>query len=1668
MQTHREILTALRTHYSEGELALVLGRLLRVPEAWRALSNPVFLEEVVSSQPPVHLTPSHLAALALGGELTERIEVGLLQPHAQRAERLWQRALSDSGEDRDLFETALIGLTLAHQLSENPAMLEQLLPDVDRWRSPLCVAWPALDRAEAVLADLLHAGAHRLAAQIVLSNLPADEAASYLARNANGSTVALLLEISRAGETALIDTMSLPKAVSTSHRDGLTPLLLQAIGHSAAGEAESASSILGQAWESASQTTAHVADFTADIARALGDLVTEVEANQRALETVPTPSRRARTAHSLAKHDRVADALALLSNSADSIEEQIALGCIQADNGQPEQAASTLKRAASDLAQVRQSLDHDWLAVMTGGLRRCGELEGAIRVAQEQVAAFPANASARNQLAVLLAEAGAWDDSASEAELAVSLAPQADDYRQTLARAYEKLGAFAQALNQRQLQAAPDPKALSFDAIQVGEFELAGSVVEQMLTDDPASVEAHIVLGRILAAKGETASANAAFQEAIRLGPESVEARLALASWQQSSGDLESAGQNLMQACQLDPSNGQVHGKLAEWMVAMGRESEAAEAAAKAVELNPDQVDYKLEHAKLLVDLGHLDQALSELQSAARQAPRDWRIGIAIAEAYEKSGDPRWAAQQLPQLPATAGPKDWLTVGRIGIQAALDLGGALEALDQAEQLGCSDPSLHFWYARGLEQEEQYQGASERYAKAISSIEPGSVELREQSTLGQARCELRRGHISAALAVLDDARQTFGGGSRVLALTSQVYRSAKLLDKAVEVAQQAVDVDPSDPTGWEALSEALAGSADFEAAFSAAERHSSLSPDSVRPWIQIGQLAADGGETALARKALAQAAWRARGDPTNLVRVASALSDLGHSRTAIQAIRAAVRQRPDDPAMRRSMAELYEYSGQLESALEAWQECARLVPNDEQPLRRAAVCAEQLGRSQKSIELLEQAQTVNPKSPGLRRRLASAYVAHGQVGRGIQTYSSALREAPNDASLAMEAAEAALLAGAAREALGFVGRAEQLAADEGRVQAALAEGYLLLNERGRAAKAIEKAVEHGESSGRVLAVLSIVRPDRAGAAQALSQAVPESAHDAIWIARAHRRLFEFEPAVQTLWRWNTEPAAIAELIRTELRMRDAGWLMQYADASLLSDTWPTEVKVDQLLEELQQYQPEQRLVDMLTAWAAAAEAPSGLAQFVEEDSSGELSEALTIAHLKQDALEQAVEAIALTKEINPEAEWLKLLEGISLELSGQHEQARSSFRKATDGGPLVPLAEYLIGRSYANSGSSERARTHIGKAVTEWMRQPAWQHRLGEIYLEAEQPDAALGHFQSATEADPANPIYQVDLAKTYQACGQLLQAENAFRLALQDEQPSPETFRLAGQVALQIDRPDEAATRFERACELAPDDALAHIGAANAAAALGKKQLAEKHLRAAIQLDPDRPEVLLGQGQVLMQTGKSAAAMEAFERALQVGADPAQVHRHQSKLLMKQGETQQALNALRQAVEAEPDDDATWHELAQALEAQSDLKGADEAIGQALRISPRNPVYRLKLAQISRRAGNLDRALEELRVARKTVPHDPRLAVETGLVHEDRREYSRALDAYREAIEIDPTCLQAYYRAGMLLRTLKAYRRAGEMLKQAAELAPINKDVMHQLAAVRALELVHG
>jgi tetratricopeptide (TPR) repeat protein len=1133
-------------------------------------------------------------------------------------------------------------------------------------------------------------------------------------------------------------------------------------------------------------------------------------------------------------------------------------------------------------------------------------------------------------------------------------------------------------------------------------------------------------------------------------------------------GEHTEAYNTLTEAVQANPKDSTIRRVLSSLLRAQGKSSEALEAAAVAWELDPKNVSARLEYAELLSELGHGDRALEILRQAALRQPLSWEVGLALAKAYERRGELEQAARAIRPLPPSAPPEAHFYSARIELKSGADgpeLRTATKNLEIAEHGGWVEPALDYWFGQALERAQRYEQALTRYDQAQQALPTDEYELREQAALGSARASVGLDQISKALAVLENAQISFPRSARILAARSDVYLIANLPEKALEIAEQAIELDPEETRAWHALGDSLANTGDLRGAVEAIERLSALDPEAAEGWLTLARLASQAQDQRIVRRSVAEALWRGRRNPKVLQDAAEFLEQEGNLPAAIRVMKAAARIRPKDPRLVGALAGIQETSGDYQGAYDAWQTSIALAPSEPEPLRRSAACARVLGLGDQSVQLLEKAVAIEPGNVLLRRDLAKSHLEQGQVRQGLLAYAAAVKSAPNDGSLVCEAVEAGLCSGDPRYALALLGKVGPVLSDSGRARAAMGEAFLLLDKQDHAVSSLTAAVEQGFETTRVFSMLAVSSTDRGRAVAYLEQAreAPiNSPHDAVWRARAEMRLLNGSEAIEALEAWESDPFADRELIRLGLRIRDLLWLFDRSDAVSTLQEKAIAKLIDQALKDLQA-----RALDdaSLSAWHRVDEAPTDLVEYVDQDPMGWIGEALVIAHIKSDQLEAAKEALDQVRLVRSEPEWSSILDGMIHEMSGRGEDSRAAYRS---GSSSSPIATYLLGRAYERAGSAKRAATHIGVAVIEAPEQHRWQYKLALVYSELGDEDSTLAHYQEAAAKDPENPEYLLSLAGAYAVSGHLNQALEGYTNALAYGSESVTAYCEAGEIALQLGALDQAYAWFERAITLSPSDIDSLVGSAKASIARGDSEQADERLNAAVQQAPDDARVLLGIGHVRAGSGDFEAAMASFEQAQQAGADPDVVRRGESKILAQQGKYSLAAEAMRDLLNSDPADHRLWHELSETLEAGSDLSAAEQAIGEAIRISPTNPEYRLGLGRISRKSGNLDRAIEELRQAESVDAEDPRIPIEAGLVYEERREYSRALDSYLKAVEIDSDSLQAHYRAGILLRTLKAYRKAGEMLKRAAELAPANQEVMHQLAAVRALELVHG
>jgi len=284
-------------------------------------------------------------------------------------------------------------------------------------------------------------------------------------------------------------------------------------------------------------------------------------------------------------------------------------------------------------------------------------------------------------------------------------------------------------------------------------------------------------------------------------------------------------------------------------------------------------------------------------------------------------------------------------------------------------------------------------------------------------------------------------------------------------------------------------------------------------------------------------------------------------------------------------------------------------------------------------------------------------------------------------------------------------------------------------------------------------------------------------------------------------------------------------------------------------------------------------------------------------------------------------------------------------------------------------------------------------------------------------------------------------------------------------WREAGAAALEAGVDELAQSWFDHAATLLPDDAQVWVGAALASHRSGNIRRGAEAIQTAARLAPQDVQVLMAQGEIYAAAGKYDKALQAYQSALPLLDDPLPAHLGRVGVMSRIGRNAEAIDEIERLQVDYPEDERLWLALSQAREGNADLPGALTAAEKALELSPRLPEARVVLGRLARKLGQLDRAIDVLTTF---APTDAEGAIELGLAYEARRENGYALEQFRRAISLDPSSAAAHFHAGAVLRSIKDYPQAGRMFERAVELDPKDADALHQLAAVRTLELVHG
>jgi tetratricopeptide (TPR) repeat protein len=1394
--------------------------------------------------------------------------------------------------------------------------------------------------------------------------------------------------------------------------------------------------------------------------------------------------------------DRQTESRDVLDPESGSIEEKIVFGLLDANAGETDKAHTKFVTAVDRLG-THFIQDFGWTRILMDELLRIGDSSSAIKVGMLRNEVLGADPQNKVDFARIILEAGDPISSTDIAYLAYALSPQSIDAKEILANALQESDSPAEALAHWNVLAETDNTAIlqvARCALEAGYIDLAIHTADSLLNHETYASDAKIIIGEAYRLNGDVSAAIEHFESVTQEMPHNAKAWIALAECLNATGDREAAGHTIATAIQMNPSDAHLHLAQALWLEGEDRLSEALESVEKAYGIDPKAFDIQITYGGLLRNLGHHKKSLTVLNKAVAQKPYHWRGLNATARVQAALGKHEDALTTISNLPASAAPEAHLTAGELTIQAARDSGdvglatSGVGHLEFAIKAGFDDPRINHWLGVAHETSEEFEKAFKAYQSSLKNLPDDEYELILDSKVGLGRSALAIGQTTLATSLLEDAQRRNQKSISLLVALSQAYLQSQKQGKAFEAAEHALDIDPSDRRAIQQITKVAAETNNWALAMQSMKKLVDLRPLDPGAWITYAESASHAKNIPEARNALAQALTQARSDPFILGEVARVMVDLDLPHSAIRCLQRAIKVDPDNVRNLRALAHAAELTGDKVTSQRAWSRCVEIEPNNSALLEKAADAYWQLGLRAGAIDLWSKAHRFEPTSIPLQITLASAHVALGDNSLGLEFLGKVIEKNPDDIDLAVECAKFAIDFDEAPFALSVLEEILRKAPMRNDVLLALAETYLTLNRNQKASEVLESIIIEPTPPDCWQAICAIAahRKDSNKRAVAYYQAgsnqVELSPRHRILLSKVALELGKWDEALElvdreiseaTPWQTNLARANIRIRIHELSEIFNIANVVAHNPSNSFSEA-EDQHSIDEMIDfAITALAPKQtvevaRLRNALASHSLDSNLWNDALLTLQSKPSAIVLEALAIASTRAGNHQETVETIALRDDLGVESDWLDILAGISQHALGQFSASEKSFSRVDKNQTLLPLSMYLSAKSLSTLEERDSAIDHLRSAIDLWPEEAIWQFQLGKLFTLAGNLDFALPHLQEASELSPSNSVYRMTLAKALKESGHLSQAYEYYQVAIEENPSDGGIWLEAGQLALAMGEFTEAEHYYQRAFELLPSEPVVLTGAAKAALALGNPKSAMKMVRSAMQMAPEEPEVLVTLGEILAHQGKIDKALQSFDLAIPKLKDPLPLRIARARLLVKANSSSKAMEEMKALAELYPENEEIWAGYAEICEETNNLVIGVEAANKASNLSPNNPEYHLLLARLSRKSGQLDRALAELSKLEQKNPTNSKVLTELGMLYEDRRQYTEALDAFRRSIACNGNSPIPYLRAGVVLKHLKIYPQAGEMLGKAVELNPQDHEALHQLAAVRALELVHG
>lgn len=277
-----------------------------------------------------------------------------------------------------------------------------------------------------------------------------------------------------------------------------------------------------------------------------------------------------------------------------------------------------------------------------------------------------------------------------------------------------------------------------------------------------------------------------------------------------------------------------------------------------------------------------------------------------------------------------------------------------------------------------------------------------------------------------------------------------------------------------------------------------------------------------------------------------------------------------------------------------------------------------------------------------------------------------------------------------------------------------------------------------------------------------------------------------------------------------------------------------------------------------------------------------------------------------------------------------------------------------------------------------------------------------------------------------------------------------------------GYLMLTRGQEDKAITYIQKALEINPDYAEAHVNLGSLFLQKGELDKAILHFQKAIEIQPDFAGAYYNFGNALLQKGRLDEAIIQFQKTLEIKPKFAAAHGNLGNAFLQKGQADEAMAHFQKALKIQPDFAEAHYNIGIVLLQRRQLDEAMIHFQRAVEIQPDYADAHYNLGIVLLRRRQLDEAMIHFQKAVEIRPDDAEADNNIGWILLQKGRLDEAIARCQHAVKIRPGSALAHNNLATAFLGKGQAREAVTHYNISLEIQPDNVRILSKLAWVLA------